>query len=445
MPKISDQIKISKENDLYSFSFTISGRAPTLVSGGQGDHVTAIALLEKGIARFLERVPFKEQSDLDKVRQIRDEEILDRYIARVLVIAPNKREKFIKTLEVIQDKYNALRVKKEDIRNSREALDALIEKRADIPEKIKSVQTLIEKAFTSNVEHMCTEIGRITKSFLTQYNKIPGVAFERVPTSPAPSEEGSDVKEALKYFDGVDARTIELKEITERLESDLTWLCSGEAQKYNKENRDKLKRLIAKERGGVPENTVIIGERNYPNLLETQQHDTKRKLNEMLGKLDHHCQDPKIIAENLSKLFFYPKVPDGYATQTKQMLQAGIDVSTRRDNDDDAFYRSMARHLHIAFAVYPHLLEKKEEITEEFVKINLTKWNMDIGMTKEVTANVVGVISRFEGDIESITKSEGYRSRSSSVDEGETMSEPGEGETGSVEEEVGDHRSPSPP
>ena len=93
-----------------------------------------------------------------------------------------------------------------------------------------------------------------------------------------------------------------------------------------------------------------------------------------LNKLDQISQenpskDPKLIAQHLNSLFFYPPITDD---KIKKKSAAS------RTNNPKELYNSVARHLFIAAKAYPELCDQnnflKADISKEFIAIIKTSW-----------------------------------------------------------------------
>lgn len=423
LPKyMSEKVKVhvvpryvSQGTVLYDFS--ISGRPPAPLSKGQGDHVTAFALIERGIRRHLINLEISRPEDLEKIRRLREN--VNKYIFNVLAINHDFRKSFIdEVLHWPQQSYDTQRIHKTQIKQNKKTVASLVHNTEETGTFLKTfsdslktlaldpvmrdqfmqleslkrlrenfqeidqsevmdLQSTVEKGYVYNARLMCDEICDIIRAFLTKYNKIPGVAFPKVKSHPAPDSEGIEVRTALDNLDAMMVQsgitTREMKRLLDKKDK-----LDRLGTEYDEDSRKLLESLCEGKK--VRRNTYLI------ILKEEKDGITEAILREKE-------RIPDVIAFNLVKLFFYPYV-------LEDDLKANEKTPGYRDNNIDTFYTYMARHLYIVFSAYPELEELKDQIVDKFIRTYLQQgkeWKSVI-----IPTDINGIVTIIKEGIEKI-------------------------------------------
>jgi len=245
----------------------------------------------------------------------------------------------------------------------------------------------------------------ITRSFLTHYNKITGIAYERIDGAPSPTDEGAEVSKALRYLDGDDKWTHFLKGKITLLEEQLERLNKLPAEHSEKarSNFQEISAVMKKEQylldqGVLPlkapsitaaekAGSASISKRTYSKLLTKKRKEVANLIQEAQEALKEHRESAKIIAQHLDALFFYPMVSKQYVQEHKGLYC--------RTNESISFYRAMARHLHIALLAYPELSSNKEDIVEAFVTLAIKDEWKKVVNTEDARGKVREELDRF--------------------------------------------------
>lgn len=356
----SDQLTALAVYDSVSktFRFKLSGRPPGSLKGGvQGDHVTAFALVRRGFERRLRDVPINEEKDLDTIRKLRDTEVLDQYISRVLIIDESFLVQFKSTLPDVQKRYNIHRFSKEQLQKMRTTNEKLSNNGVLDEEGLEVYQAIYKNAYCVNARFMCDEICDFAKSFLTYYNGIAGGAYYQVPGHEAPKSEGPEVRAALDHLDGKDT---EGKLYKDNISTYNELIAKIDGSEYSPENLEVLKSVISQHKSfSKPISSHKKTKRSYSSQVKLVTDELKDSIASEQKSLNAHYSTANKI-KHIKNLFFYPRMPDEYV---KANPGGGY-----RKNDPDSFYEAMAKHLIIVFAAYPELTNQQNDITKMFIK-----------------------------------------------------------------------------
>jgi hypothetical protein len=99
--------------DGAKYEFKIKGRGTSIVKNGQGDHVTAYGLVERGIKRHFRNISITKVEDLDLLRQQRLE--LFKYINKLKAIDYDFAAKIEELMKVSQKQYDLNRYSKDKL------------------------------------------------------------------------------------------------------------------------------------------------------------------------------------------------------------------------------------------------------------------------------------------------------------------------------------------
>jgi hypothetical protein len=239
-----------------------------------------------------------------------------------------------------------------------------------------------KKANLRLIEDVCETLAELSVAY---YNRMRGVSFNRADTNKYPVERMTEAA-ALKYLD---------ERYCTDIMSDENWLNSfklkleKEIKKNNRaitKLREKLESLGS---GSDEEKRKTIEDRVAEKEKENQNYNSK-------------LANPPDLIKALAGLFDYPAVKRKKVEETSTV--AGV-----RDNSIEKLTFLMARHLHIAFNVYPEAIKEyepnylsntyfRDQIILPFVsRVLFDGWNGIVEETDygDIASNVLAQMSVF--------------------------------------------------
>lgn len=197
----------SKDQDLDDFELDIRGRAPSVLTYAQGDHVTAHRLIEEGLFRSLSPLTNNEVEalfDLKNRNNLRTRRgLLYDYVSAIAVLDPDprRRESLYQAIDEALLTYNKERHRKTEIKQNvvgfhrDPSLSGVAYKEA-----LKGQ----EARFRENGEKLRDLFCTISALILTFYNKIPHTAYH--------------------YIDGFEEAAGDIKASITKIGRVLTWM-----------------------------------------------------------------------------------------------------------------------------------------------------------------------------------------------------------------------------
>lgn len=323
----------TKEDDYYKMS--IHGRARSVLGNSQGGHVTAYRLIEEGLYRALSELKNSEVEELHHLQNrnsLRDKRFkLYNFISAVSALIEKPEEdakfdsKFFQDYKIFQSKFNALlekyndqRFKKTEIRNRRYELQS---DQSLTEDNFKNISKEIEGRYKTNGQLMREFFIEATRLLLTVYNKIPKSSFFEVEGFGSKAGEGSRVREAIKSIKNNIEKCYAIKDNSAALQV-------------------KLSNNI------VPALLELI---HYPEITEFQKIKNGTRITKKTSEL---------LVANLIKTENY-----------------GSSLAKPRNNSNEDLVKILARHIHIAVAIYPELTEIFDcsELINDFVSKFVTR------------------------------------------------------------------------
>lgn len=165
-----------KNSDVWRFD--LSGRAPSVLCSGQGDHVTAYSLLEEGLYKKLGELTIDERENLadignrDLLRKRRSE--LFDYVSALAVLDLTRKESLYLALDQVLVSYNKDRHKKTEIRQN---VTTFHDDSTLVGLSYEEALRGQEAKFNENGEKVRNIFINVSELLLTFYNKIPHTAY----------------------------------------------------------------------------------------------------------------------------------------------------------------------------------------------------------------------------------------------------------------------------
>lgn len=307
--KASNSIKTNytKDPSTSTHKLTITGRATSVLGKLQGDHVTAYALVEKGLHRAISGVTDAEVGELyelanrDSLRHRRGK--LYEFVSSIAVLDQKNIDKLYNGIHSILEDYNESRESKTELREETKRLqndESLIGK--NLSSALKSV----EASYNKNGKLLRDTLTEICRLILTFYNHIPRTSYLPIKGFEAASNEGSTIRNSLTAID---------KELVDYMKYDDSSIASRTAK------NNHLNKIIKS----------IANLMHYPEIT-----------------------NDKILTKHQS---------DAIASTVK--------LIEPRDNRKSNLIKALARHLHIVSTAYPELKEEliRDSSIKDFVTL----------------------------------------------------------------------------
>ena len=188
-----------KKSDVWRFD--LSGRAPSVLCSGQGDHVTAYRLVEEGLYKKLNELTFDERenlADIDNRNLLRARRSgLFDYVSALAVLDLDRKDNLYLALDQVLISYNQNRHKKTEIRQN---VTTFHDDSTLVGLAYEEALRGQEAKFNENGEKIRGIFTRTAELLLTFYNKIPHTAYFNIKGF----EEGAgDIKTAKTKIDQV--------------------------------------------------------------------------------------------------------------------------------------------------------------------------------------------------------------------------------------------------
>lgn len=362
-----------------------------MADGSHGDHVTAQILSAHGIRRAANGTKVAEIDDLRNVR-----ESIFSFISSIAVlngakqhgastgasatasgigtagsncdyvVNPDARDGLYARINVILDEYNAERYKNtklsvlEEIgRVENSALLQLTEAARTVIDREGGFRgffdAYLEQNRASNRRLICDTFAKLIETTSTYYYRTPNTAYPKISGYEASESEGGNINVALSRLDEICNR---LKEDAERSTSNVGR--SGLRRKTGTPLSISANICVQEELNNKDKEFESL-KNEAVRSVENKQIDTEKLARRRLalsGQVEklQRCvtkgNDPlQYIALKLKDLFHYPEIG------------ADIDVTKigSRTNDPEEFYNQVAKHLFIAFNVYPELAQDYDD------------------------------------------------------------------------------------
>lgn len=176
-----------------------SRKVPTVLQFGnsnpEGDHVTAIRLVEEGLYRRLDNIRDAETSALsekinrDSLRHRRS--LLFNYLSAIAILDTTREDSLYQSVDNIIGEYNRSRHRKTAIKQAADNLHA-DQALTGLPyeESLKG----LESKFRENGNQLRQVFSEVTRAIVTFYNRIPLTQYHNIPGF---TEGGGDIKSSI--------------------------------------------------------------------------------------------------------------------------------------------------------------------------------------------------------------------------------------------------------